>query len=149
MKNCFYSFLLFTIFTFVLNNDVKSQTPELVKPVPNVGIKKAENKTTNTSVNNTAQTTDPNSTTKAAAEGQNISSVAKTGHIESNPYKTQNDSPEYQTKKAEWIKNNPDKYKAMSGNPNLIILTEEQLNLLSAEEQARALADEENYLIIR
>ena len=130
-----------------MTSEVKSQTQELVKPVPNKGVKKAETKTTNTSGNVVLQSSDPNATTKAEAEG--VVPVVKSGHVESNPYKVQNDSPEYQNKKAEWIKNNPEKYKAISGNPNLTILTEEQLNAFSSEEQARILADEANYLIIR
>jgi len=130
-----------------MNPEVKSQTQELVKPIPNKGVKKAETKTTNTSGNVVLQSSDPNATTKAEAEG--VIPVVKSGHVESNPYKVQNDSPEYQTKKAEWIKNNPEKYKAISGNPNLTILTEEQLNAFSSEEQIRILADEANYLIIR
>jgi len=149
MKNCFYFIFLFIGFNFLFNQSVNAQAQELVKPIPNkVGVKKGNNK-----VEPSSTTTSPNNqeqSSKTKFEEENSTPVVTTPKIvNDNPYNATRDVDVYQDKKAEWIKNNPEKYKVASGNPNLTILTEEQLNTYSSEEQARILSDEINYLIIR
>lgn len=145
MKNLFKSMLLFS-FLICLSTNLFSQ--ELVKPVPNKAVKKAEVK--NTPDQNSNVTLNNNGGEKSKGETQvNESSSNSKGTVSTNPANATQDPANYQELKNEWIKNNPEKYKKINGNPNLVLLTEQEFNALSPEEQSRVLADEVNYLIIR
>lgn len=146
MKNCLQSLLLLS---FLICLSTNSYAQELVKPVPNKAVKKADVKKTSDQ-NVTINSNNGNESEKSKAETQVIESTVPTkGTVDPNPSKATQDPENYQELKSEWIKNNPEKYKKVNGNPNLIILTEQEFNALSPEEQTRVLADEVNYLIIR
>lgn len=147
MKKGFYPTVLFFSFLFCSTTVTFSQ--ELVKPVQNKAQKQAEvrNVPDNQSGSNTSLTTGE---TNGSIKGAGDPSIEKLEKKDlSNPSNATQDNPNYQEKKANWIKNNPEKYKAVSGNPNLQILTEDELHLLPADQQSVILADEVNYLIIK
>lgn len=146
MKKGFYPTILCLGFLFFTNI---SFSQELVKPVQNKAQKQAEvrNVPDDQSGTNAGQTTGE---TNGSIKGAGDPTIEKVGDKDlSNPSNSTQDKTNYQTKKSEWIKNNPEKYKAVSGNPNLQILTEDELHLLPADQQAVIVADEVNYLIIK
>lgn len=142
MKKCFYSLLFFALFQLSFNVESKAQSRELVKPEQNISVKKAEQNSANTNSNGSGETYK----TKMELFGTNTVNPTP---VNDNPSNATRDAIDYQDKKIQLIKENPEAYKKYSNNPNLTILTESELNALPIEEQTRILADEINYLIIR
>lgn len=138
-----------TIFTFILCFSVESNSQQLARPIPNkVAQKQASNKKTES--NSTNQSVSGTKSELTKGESENLESAPSRIQKESNPAPlATKDSDDYQAKKNKWIAENPEKYKALSGNPNLVIMTEEELKKLPADEQTKILADVENYIIIK
>lgn len=138
-----------TILSFILFFSAESNSQELAKPIPNkVAQKQASPQKTESNTSNESISGKKSDLTKG--ESNNSGTTPTRIQKESNPAPlATRDSDDYQAKKSKWISENPEKYKAHSGNPNLVIMTEEELKKLPSEEQTKILADEENYLIIK
>lgn len=145
MKNCFYSLLVSSLFLIGINTESKAQTKELAKPEQKTEAKKSK---ANTNLNGDLNTDGTNTSSKTKIEEFGTPNNS-TPVVNENPYNATKDQSDYQAQKIQWIKEHPKAYKKYSGNPNLVILTETELNALSADEKSRILADEANYLIIR
>ncbi len=151
MKKGFYPTILCLGLLFFTNN---SFSQELVKPVQNKSVKQAEIQSVSPSGTSSSSESNP---TKMELYQQNTGNQSNNqtqqtsidSSIPVNPSDATRDDANYQELKSEWIKKNPEKYKTVSGNPNLQILTQSELLLLPADQQALILADEINYLIIK
>lgn len=148
MKTFIISTILLTS-GILFTNTVSAQ--QKVVPVQNKAVKKMDQKnTTGSSSENVTLTNSTNNDAGTKMGQDNSSPTNSKGNVQSeNPYNATRDDAEYNQKKMDWIKNNPDKYKAKSGNPNLKFITEAELNALPENEKSAILADEENYIIIR
>lgn len=148
MKTFIISTILLTS-GVLFTNTVLSQ--QKVVPVENKAVKKMDQKNTTVSVSeNVTLTNSSNNDAGTKMEQENLAPTNSKGNLQGeNPYKATRDESDYNQKKMDWIKNNPDKYKAKSGNPNLKFITEAELNALPENEKSAILADEENYIIIR
>lgn len=148
MKTFIISTILLTS-GVLFTNTVLSQ--QKVVPVENKAVKKMDQKNSTVSASeNVTLTNSTNNDAGTKMEQENLAPTNSKGNLQGeNPYNATRDESDYNQKKMDWIKNNPDKYKAKSGNPNLKFITEAELNALPENEKSAILADEENYIIIR
>lgn len=139
----------FTVLSFVLFFNGVTIAQELAKPIPNkVAQKQATIKNGAPNDDSSSTTTKSGSHKKNELDSSNSSSQVETKTKEVTNLATK-DNDEYQAKKIKWISENPEKYKAMSGNPNLVIITETEFQVLSTEEKSKILANPDNYFIIQ
>lgn len=135
-----------TILSFILFFRGISFSQELAKPIPNkVAQKQVPLKSENLDNSTPSQSTG----TKKGDISNSTSQSNDAVKPKEQPNLATKDAEDYQAKKLKWISENPEKYKSMSGNPNLVIMTEAEFEKLSKEEKSKVLADTDNYFIIQ
>lgn len=136
-----------TILSFVLFFSGESNSQKLAQPIPN---KVAQKQAVSKSENSNVSTSTKSGLSKKNEQTSNTNTQSQVeASSKEKPNLATKDADDYQAKKLKWIAENPEKYKEMSGNPRLVIMTEAEFKLLSKEEQSKVLADPDNYFIIQ